>query len=108
MTIKSFSNLLKNAISAESKGLLAADLEIKGSWEQSEADKTAQKKFLPEGTDFIFIKELHGMAIYKDKNNDKNSSSLLVELKAIPFTNRITHCMELFKPIRSTTDNIDR
>ena len=86
MTIKSFSNLLKNAISAESKGLLAADLEIKGSWEQSEADKTAQKKFLPEGTDFIFIKELHGMAIYKDKNNDKNSSSLLVELKAIPFT----------------------
>ena len=45
MTIKSFSNLLKTAISAESKGLLAADIEIKGSWEQSEEDKTAQKTF---------------------------------------------------------------
>ncbi len=86
MTIKSFSNLLTNAISAESKGLLAADLEIKGSWAQSEEDIITQKKVLPEGTDFIFIKELHGMAIYKDESNDKNSSSLLVELKAIPFT----------------------
>ena len=56
MTIKSFSNLLKTAISAESKGLLAADIEIKGSWEQSEEDKTAQKNFLPDETDFLFIK----------------------------------------------------
>ena len=85
MTIKSFSNLLKNAISAESKGLLAADIEIKGSWEQSEEDKTAQKGFLPEDTDFIFIKELHGMAIYEDAGNAQDSASLLVELKAIPF-----------------------
>ena len=35
MTVKSFSSLISAAIQGESKGLLAGDLEIKGSWEQN-------------------------------------------------------------------------
>ncbi|HJO57854.1 MAG TPA: hypothetical protein QF772_06495, partial [Nitrospinaceae bacterium] len=43
MTVKSFSNLINTAIQGESKGLLAADLEIKGSWEQNQEDIKIQK-----------------------------------------------------------------
>jgi len=64
MTIKSFSNILETSIQRESKALLAADIEIKSSWEQSDEDKAYQKQALPAGTQFVFIKELHGMARY--------------------------------------------
>jgi len=48
MTIKSVSNIMEQAILGESKSLLAADIEIKSSWPQSEADRAYQKSALPE------------------------------------------------------------
>ncbi|MEE2986619.1 MAG: FtsX-like permease family protein [Nitrospinota bacterium] len=84
MTVKSFSNLLKDAIQNESKGLLAADIEIKGSWEQSEKDLAFQKNALPAESAFQFLKELHAMARYPDADNPKGNSSLLIELKSVP------------------------
>ena len=58
MTIKSFSTLLNNAIQGESKGLLAADIEVRGSWEQTPADVAFQQEALPQGTEFQSVKEL--------------------------------------------------
>ena len=59
MTVKSFSSLIDTAIQGESKGLLAADLEIKGRWEQNPDDIKFQKTALPPETQFQFLKELH-------------------------------------------------
>lgn len=81
MTVTSFSSLLNQSILKESKSLLAADLEIKGSWEQSAADLDFQKKALPEGTAFQFIKELHAMSQF---SRSGTTASLLVELKSVP------------------------
>jgi len=88
MTIKSLSGLLDHAVSRESKSLLAADISIQGSWEQNPGDLEFQRQALPPGTDFVFIKELHGMARHENNNSagDKNSGSLIVELKAVPLT----------------------
>ena len=82
MTVKSFSSLINTAIEGESKGLLAADLEIKGRWEQNLDDIKFQKNALPPETKFQFIKELHAMALYSKSNEEK--ASLLVELKSVP------------------------
>ncbi len=82
MTVKSFSSLINTAIQGESKGLLAADLEIKGSWEQNPDDVKFQKTALPSETLFQFIKELHAMALYSETNGAK--ASMLVELKSVP------------------------
>jgi putative ABC transport system permease protein len=84
MTVKSFSNLVGETILGQAKGLLAADLAIKGSWEQNQKDLDTQKKVLPPETEFLFIKELHGMAKFKTSNN--KSSSLITELKAVALT----------------------
>ncbi len=65
MTIKSLANILGNAVNKESKSLLAADISIRGSWEQTKEDRDFQKKALPAETDFLFIKELHAMARYQ-------------------------------------------
>ena len=62
MTVKSFSNMVQATIQGQAKGLLAADIAIKGSWEQDKEDLAYQKKILPKGTEFLFLKELHGMA----------------------------------------------
>ena len=61
MTLKSFSGLLANAIQKESKGLLAADIEIRSSWPQNEHDLAFQRKVLPAGTDFLFVRELNAI-----------------------------------------------
>ena len=82
MTVKSFSSLIGTAIQGESKGLLAADLEIKGRWEQNLDDLKFQKAALPAETEFQFIKELHAMALYPQSDDKK--ASLLVELKSVP------------------------
>ena len=82
MTVKSFSSLINIAIQGESKGLLAADLEIKGRWEQNPDDIKFQKGALPPETQFQSIKELHAMARYSQAKGAK--ASLLVELKSIP------------------------
>jgi putative ABC transport system permease protein len=84
MTVKSFSNLVGETIQGQAKGLLAADLAIKGSWAQKQQDLDIQKNILPPETEFLFIKELHGMAKFKTLKN--KSSSLITELKAIPIT----------------------
>ncbi len=84
MTVKSFSNLVGETIQNQAKGLLSADLAIKGSWEQSQKDLNHQKKVLPPETEFLFIKELHGMAQFK--NPKTGAASLIAELKAIPLT----------------------
>ncbi|KMP11363.1 ABC transporter permease [Candidatus Nitromaritima sp. SCGC AAA799-C22] len=86
MTVKSFSTLLNDAIQGESKGLLAADIEIKGSWEQTPADVAFQQTALPEGTRFQSVRELHAMAQYPlPGGGDKgDKASLLVELKSVP------------------------
>jgi len=82
MTVKSFSSLIGTAIQGESKGLLAAELEIKSRWEQNLNDIKFQKAALPPETQFQFIKELHAMALYSETNGGK--ASLLVELKSVP------------------------
>ena len=82
MTVKSFSSIINLAIQGESKGLLAADIEIKGRWEQNSDDIKFQKASLPPETRIQFIKELHAMALYSQTNGSKES--LLVELKSIP------------------------
>jgi len=86
MTIKSLANILNNAVNKESKSLLAADIAIQGSWEQTAEDRKFQQQALPPDTKFLFIKELHGMARYTKPGNGglKNTASLIVELKAVP------------------------
>ncbi|MEE9258150.1 MAG: ABC transporter permease, partial [Nitrospinaceae bacterium] len=86
MTIKSFSSILEDAIHKESKGLMAADIQIKGSWKQSQKDLDFQKRALPPETQFQFIKELHAMAQFANSADPENKStaSLLVELKSVP------------------------
>ena len=86
MTVKSFSNMVQATIQGQAKGLLAADIAIKGSWEQNEEDLAYQKKTLPKGTEFLFLKELHGMAQFKNPSSPENSGSLITELKAIPLS----------------------
>ncbi|NIQ00755.1 MAG: FtsX-like permease family protein [Nitrospinaceae bacterium] len=83
MTIKSVSNIMDRAIHRESKGLLAADLEIKSSWPQSEHDRTYQKGHLPPGTEFQFLRALNAMARFPSPDNGRNGT-LMVELKSIP------------------------
>ena len=85
MTIKSFSDILKQSILRESKSLLAADIEIKSSWPQSPEDRATQQKALPAGTDFLFVRELHAMARFPSVAS-KRKSNLLVELKSVPLT----------------------
>ena len=84
MTVKSFSNLVGETIQGQAKGLLSADLAIKGSWEQSQKDLKYQKNILPAETEFLFIKELHGMAQFKNPERDGKQASLITELKTIP------------------------
>ena len=86
MTIKSFSNMVQETIQAQAKGLLAADIAIKGSWEQGKEDLAYQTKTLPIGTEFLFIKELHGMVQYKTTTIPEKSGSLITELKSIPLS----------------------
>ena len=86
MTIKSFSNMVQETIQAQAKGLLAADIAIKGSWEQGKEDLAYQTKTLPMGTEFLFIKELHGMVQYKTTTIPEKSGSLITELKSIPLS----------------------
>lgn len=86
MTVKSLANILNNAVNKEAKSFLAADIVIQGSWEQTAKDRELQKQALPPDAEFLFIKELHGMARYKRGGNTggNNSDSLIVELKSIP------------------------
>ncbi len=84
MTVKSFSNLVKETLQGQAKGLLAADIAIKGSWEQKSEDLDTQKKILPAKTEFLFIKELHAMAQFK--NSRTKTKSLITELKTVPIT----------------------
>ena len=86
MTIKSFSNMVQETIQGQAKGLLAADIAIKGSWEQGKEDLAYQTKTLPIGTEFLFIKELHGMVQYKTTTIPEKSGSLITELKSIPLS----------------------
>lgn len=82
MTIKSTSDIMEQAILGESKSLLAADIEIKSSWPQSEADQAYQKSALPE-SEFQFLREIHAMARFHSARGGSNGS-LLVELKSVP------------------------
>ena len=82
MTIKSASDIMEQAILGESKSLLSADIEIKSSWPQSEADRAYQKSALPE-SEFQFLREVHAMARFPSAKNTRNGS-LLVELKSVP------------------------
>lgn len=82
MTIKSVSDIMEQAILGESKSLLAADIEIKSSWPQSETDRAFQKSALPEA-EFQFLREVHAMARFPSAQRGSNGS-LLVELKSVP------------------------
>ncbi len=83
MTIQSFSKILEQAIQKESKGLLAADIVISSSWEQSDQDKNFQKQILPPQTEFAFIKELNAMARFPSSVENK-TANILAEIKSIP------------------------
>jgi len=72
MTVKSFSNLMGQAIQGQAKGLLSADLAIKGSWEQTLEDLDYQEKILPPETEFLFIKELHAWHNSKVRRPGRN------------------------------------
>ena len=104
MTVKSFSSLIGTAIQGESKGLLAADLEIKSRWEQNLDDIKFQKAALPPETQFQFIKELHAMALYSETNGGK--ASLLVELKSIPAQAQFYQCTEVLNQPHLTHSRI--
>lgn len=82
MTIKSVSDIMEQAIQGESKSLLAADIEIKSSWPQSEADQAYQKSALPK-SEFQLLREVHAMARFPSAQGGRNGS-LLVELKSVP------------------------
>ena len=86
MTVKSFSNMVQATIQGQAKGLLAADIAIKGSWQQGEEDLAYQKKILPAGTEFLFLKELHGMAQFENLDSPEKSGSMITELKSIPLS----------------------
>ena len=86
MTVKSFATLVGETIQGQAKGLLSADLAIKGSWEQSQKDLEYQKNILPVETEFLFIKELHGMAQFKNPRGEGKQASLITELKTIPLS----------------------
>ncbi|HIE42481.1 MAG TPA: FtsX-like permease family protein [Nitrospinaceae bacterium] len=86
MTVKSFSNLVSQTIQSQEKGLLSADLAIKGSWEQNKEDLDIQKKVLPVETEFLFIKELHGMVKFNSPSTGTKPASLITELKAVSLT----------------------
>lgn len=83
MTIKGLSNILETSVLRESKSLLAADLEISGSWGLSPQDVEFIKTALPQGTEFLFVKELQAMIQTRTGGNTRRQS-LLVELKAVP------------------------
>lgn len=84
MTVKSFSLLVENSVRRESKGLLAGDLEISGSWALGDRDVAFLRDKLPAGSEFLSVKELHAMAQFDRKPAGEAPSSLLVELKAVP------------------------
>ena len=86
MTVKSFSNLVGETIQGQAKALLSADLAIKGSWEQSQKDLDYQRQILPAETEFLFIRELHGMAQFINREEQQKTASLITELKTIPLT----------------------
>jgi putative ABC transport system permease protein len=86
MTVKSFSDLVNQTILGQEKGLLSADLAIKGSWEQNKDDLDIQKTVLPSETEFLFIKELHGMVQFTNPTSGIKSASLITEVKAVPIT----------------------
>ncbi|OGW15575.1 MAG: ABC transporter permease [Nitrospinae bacterium RIFCSPLOWO2_12_FULL_47_7] len=85
MTIKSLSHILETSVLRESKSLLAGDLEIGGSWEMAPQDIEFLKTASPQGTEFLFIKELHAMVqIPILSRSGTPPAPLLVELKAVP------------------------
>lgn len=86
MTIHSFTRLLNDSVKAESKGLLAADLAIVSSWEQTREDLEFLRTTLPKQSDFVFVKELHAMARFPNPKNPsaEKKISLLVEVKSVP------------------------
>ena len=82
--INTFSVSLQNAVQDESKNLLAADIEIKSSWEQSPEDGKRMNEVLPAGSKIVSLKELHAMARFPDPSKEGEMGSLLAELKAVP------------------------
>ncbi len=84
MTVKSFSTLVGEAVQNQAKGLLSADIAIQGSWQQTREEVEYQKKILPAAAEFVFIKELHGMARFKSPTPDAKPGTLIAELKAVP------------------------
>ena len=87
MTIDSFSRIINKTIFQEAKALLAADLEIKSSWEQTPEDLEIIKRTLPLDADWLFVKELKGMARFHKNNRNlikEKDHSFLVEIKAVP------------------------
>jgi len=87
MTVKTFSAVLKTTMERQARSLLAADIEIRSSWPQSPADIAFQRRVLPPGSAFLFIKEMKAMARYGAAGQDREAAkraSLLVELKSLP------------------------
>ena len=83
MSVKSFSISIANSIEKESKSLIASDVEIRGSWPLTN-EELKKIKQLAEG--YILIQtvvELKAMVLI-DSVQDRSSSSMLVELKAVP------------------------
>lgn len=83
MSVKSFSTNVADSIKRESKSLIASDIEIRGSWPLTGEELSIVKR-LSDGNVLVqTIVELKAMALI-DAVKDRPSSSMLVELKAVP------------------------
>lgn len=85
MTVKSFTLILESSIEREARSLLAADVEVRDSWEMSRKDVEFLRKTLPAGSEFLVVMELKAMARYRGGRTDE-PGSFLVELKSVPET----------------------
>ena len=82
MSVKSFSTNIANSIERESKSLIASDIEIRGSWPLSDEELEIVSR-LVKGHHVQTVTELKAMALVESAE-DRPSSSMLVELKAVP------------------------
>ena len=83
MSVKSFSANIANSIQRESKSLIASDIEIRGSWPLSDEELKIVTQLTEGYTHVQTVVELKAMALIESAE-DRPSSSMLVELKAVP------------------------
>ncbi len=95
MSVKSFSINIANSIERESKSLIASDIEIRGSWPLSDKELKIVTQLAEGHIHVQTVVELKAMALIESAE-DRPSSSMLVELKAVPKNYPYYGNMEVF------------